>query len=59
MYLMLEVKEFRCYEAKGKRSAVTGSIDSRVSFYYLCWELKPGHLWLELPLSMGSFLTEF
>ena len=37
---MLEIKKFRFYEAKIEESEKAGS----------CWELNPGHLWLEPPV---------
>ena len=36
--LILEIKEFRCYEANIEESEKAGR-----------QELNPGHLWLELP----------
>ena len=36
---MLQINEFRCYEAKIEENKKAGS----------CWEANPGYLWLELP----------
>ena len=44
---MLEIKEFRCYEAKIVESEKAGG----------CQKSNPEHLWLELPVAVLSSTT--